>query len=219
MKILDVPQAGKRGVTVSQGGRYGQVSRALVIPTNPSTPAQSAARGFFGAASEGWRQLSQTQRNAWTAAAAGMQTKSKLGQSGAMTGLQLYVKVNNTLTTYGEPAVETPPAMPQFPALAVVALAITDTAGVVAIKLTCPTDPGDATIIRASAPQSAGVNSTPHTYVIGICPAPAAGACDITGLYTAKFGVPPVGTKVFIQANQYVDGYESPIRTFNAIVP
>jgi hypothetical protein len=37
MKILDIPQSGKRGLTVSQGGRYGQISRALVIPSNPRT--------------------------------------------------------------------------------------------------------------------------------------------------------------------------------------
>jgi hypothetical protein len=33
MKILDIPQSGKRGLTVSMPGRYGQVSRALVVPT------------------------------------------------------------------------------------------------------------------------------------------------------------------------------------------
>jgi len=40
MTILDIPQAGKRGLTVSQGGRYGQISRALVILSAP--PASSA---------------------------------------------------------------------------------------------------------------------------------------------------------------------------------
>jgi hypothetical protein len=32
MKILDIPRSGKRGLNVSQAGRYGQISRALVIP-------------------------------------------------------------------------------------------------------------------------------------------------------------------------------------------
>ena len=40
MKILDIPQSGKEGLSVSLQGRYGQVRRALVIPTNPRTSAQ-----------------------------------------------------------------------------------------------------------------------------------------------------------------------------------
>ena len=50
-------------------------------------------------------------------------------------------------------------------------------------------------------------------------PAPVAGAADITGLYTARFGVPAVGSKVFVVANQYVDGYEDLGTEFTAMVP
>ncbi len=41
MKILDIPQSGKKGLNVSMNGRYGQVRRTLVIPTNPRTPGPS----------------------------------------------------------------------------------------------------------------------------------------------------------------------------------
>jgi hypothetical protein len=41
----------------------------------------------------------------------------------------------------------------------------------------------------------------------------------ITGIYKARFGVPPVGKKVFVQVNQVVDGWESLPVTFWAIVP
>jgi hypothetical protein len=36
---------------------------------------------------------------------------------------------------------------------------------------------------------------------------------------TARYGVPPVGTKVFVRVNQYVDGWEDLPLTFAAIVP
>jgi len=42
---------------------------------------------------------------------------------------------------------------------------------------------------------------------------------DITGLYTARYGVPPVAKKVYIQVNQFVDGWESRPVSFWAIVP
>ena len=42
---------------------------------------------------------------------------------------------------------------------------------------------------------------------------------DITDLYTARFGAPTVGSKVYVQVNQFVDGWESLPRTFVGIVP
>jgi len=55
--------------------------------------------------------------------------------------------------------------------------------------------------------------------VLGTCPVPAGGSADITSLYTARYGVPPVGTKVFVSVNQMVDGWEDRPVTFSAIVP
>ena len=54
---------------------------------------------------------------------------------------------------------------------------------------------------------------------LGICPVPAQGSCDITSLYTAKFGVPAPGAKVFVSVHQMVNGYTDVPRRFSAIVP
>ena len=48
---------------------------------------------------------------------------------------------------------------------------------------------------------------------------PVGGSADITSLYTARYGVPKAGTKVYVQVNQVVDGWESLPRAFSAIVP
>jgi hypothetical protein len=40
-----------------------------------------------------------------------------------------------------------------------------------------------------------------------------------TTLYTARYGVPPVGKKVYVRVNQFVDGWEDLPVTFSAIVP
>jgi hypothetical protein len=90
---------------------------------------------------------------------------------------------------------------------------------VIALRLTCPTDPGENTIVRGSAPVSQGRGSNASFRVLGMCPAPVAGSADITGLYTARYGVPPVGKKVFVRVNQFVDGWEDLPVTFSAIVP
>jgi hypothetical protein len=131
----------------------------------------------------------------------------------------LFNKINCTLLLFGQTQVVTPPAPPVFPDLAPQGLVITNTGGVIALKLTCPTDPGDNTIVRASSPLSAG-RATCNSYrILGACPAPVAGAADITGLYTARYGVPPAGMKVFVRVNQFVDGWEDIAAKFSAIVP
>jgi hypothetical protein len=219
MKILDIPQSGKRGLNVSQDGQFGQISRAAGRVANPRTPAQVAVRDTMERVSAAWRALTELQRVAWMAAAKETMSNPRLNQSGSLSGFLLFTKINCTLVQFGQPQVVAPPARPQFPALAPQNLVITNTGGVVALKLTCPTDPGDNTIVRAAAPLSQGRETCNDFRVLGMCPAPVLGAADITGLYTARHGVPTVAKKVYVSINQFVDGWESRPTTFWAIVP
>ena len=66
-----------------------------------------------------------------------------LGQSGPLTGLQLYTKLNAALAIVAEPPVSAPPAKPTFDPNVAQSLEITNLAGVVAIKLVC-SGSGDA---------------------------------------------------------------------------
>jgi hypothetical protein len=52
-----------------------------------------------------------------------------------------------------------------------------------------------------------------------MCPTPAQGAADITSLYTSQYGVPPVGTKVFVTVSLLMGEWESIPVTFWGIVP
>jgi hypothetical protein len=219
MKILDIPQSGKRGLNVSQAGQFGQISRALAIPSNPRTRSQMTVRANLTKVSSRWRALQEPQRQAWMAAAKEAKSTSRLGQSGTLSGFLLFTKINCTLAQFGQDQVDAPPAHPQFNDLAPQNLVITNTAGVIVLKLTCPTSPGENTIVRGSAPVSQGRESYGSFRVLGTCPAPVQGSADITSLYTARYGVPPAGTKVFVRVNQFVDGWEDLPVTYSAIVP
>ena len=219
MKILDIPQSGKRGLYVSQGGRYGQISRAFVIPSNPRTASQTSVRAILTRVAAAWRGLQEAQRAAWTAAASGVNSTSRLGQSGPLTGQQLFNKINCTLAQFGQDQVQVPPARPQFPSLAPQNLVIANASGAITLKLTCPASPGQSTIVRGSKPVSQGYGKFTDFRVLGMCPAPVQGSADITSLYTARYGVPAVGTKVFVSVNQVVGGWEDHAVTFAAIVP
>ena len=219
MKILDIPQSGKRGLNVSQAGQFGQISRALAIPSNPRTPAQMGVRTTLGRVAARWRVLQEAQRAAWMAAAKEAKSNTRLGQNGTLSGFQLFAKINCTLAQFGQDQVDAPPPQPQFPDLAPQSLVITNTTGVIALKLSCPTNPGENTIIRASAPVSQGRETCDDYRVLGLCPAPVDNAADITSLYTARYGVPPAAKKVYVRANQFMGGWESLPTTFWAIVP
>jgi hypothetical protein len=163
--------------------------------------------------------LTDAQQDAWNVAANGFQSRPTLGQSGPLTGLQLFVRINCKLGLLGQDAVDAPPVAPQFPSLAVQSLVITNTAGVIAVKLACPTNPGESTVLRASPPQNSAIRACRNFRIIGICPAPADGSADITALYTAEFGAVPAGKRLFVRASTMVNGFESLPRQFQARVP
>ena len=219
MKILDIPQSGKRGLNVSQDGAFGQISRATGRVANPRTTAQMTTRGILTKVSARWRALQEVQRVAWMAAAKEAKSNPRLNQSGNLSGFLLFTKINCTLAQFGQAKVTAPPAPPEFPDLAPQNLVITNTGGVVAIKLTCPTSPGENTIVRASAPVSAGRETCADFRLLGTCPAAVQGSSDITSLYTARFGAPSATKKVFVQVSQMVNGWEQVPVSFWAIVP
>jgi hypothetical protein len=219
MKILDIPQSGKRGLNVSQKSRNGLVSRALVIPTQPETDAQLRIRSYLRSVASQWRGLTQTQRDTWTAEASAHQSKSRLGQSGALTGFQLYAKINCSRLNIGDDVVQAPPAEPVFGLLPVSGLVITNAAGVITLKLTASDAPPDGTMLWGAKPCSQGVNSARGVVFLGTLESPVGGAINITSAYTARYGSPVVGKKVFVKVNQNINGWEDTPRQFWAIVP
>ena len=219
MKRICDPSSGKLGITVYQGGRYGQVVRALAIPTNPRSTAQSTARANMTTVSRGWRGLTEEQRAAWTAAALSVQSKPRLGLYGQLTGSQLYMKINASILEIGGSIVSAPPAVPEFVTLPVSALVITNAAGVIALKLTTTDSPPDGTCLAGAAPCSAGIARCPDTVGLGTLDSPVANDITITTAYVSRFGVPAVGKKVFVKVNESTNGWQALPTIFSAIVP
>jgi hypothetical protein len=213
------PTSGSIGTETYLIGRNGQVVRDRVTPANPRTSPQTMQRSILATVAARWRTLTDGDRTSWSSAARTHQTKPRLGMSGPLTGEQLFCRINTVLATFGQDQVDIPPAYPVFGLLATVNLVITNTVGVIAIKLTCPNSPGENTAVRASAPCSAGIARTPRQVLIGTVPTPAQGSADITSLYTARFGVPGEGSRLFVTCNMFTDGWESPFVTFTAVVP
>lgn len=219
MKRICDPSSGKLGNQVYLLGRNGQVVRTRVVPSNPSSSAQTTARANFTTASKGWDLLTQAQQLAWIAAAAALQSKARLGMSGPLTGNQYFVKVNANLLELGSAMVDAPPAAPEDQDAGAVNLVITNTGGTIAVRLTCPTTPSEGTTVLAAAPVRNGVHRCPNLVSLGEIPAPVTGSSTITTQYTARFGVPAVGSKVWVGVKTSANGVDGPLKTFSAVVP
>ena len=217
-RICD-PTSGKIGNQVYQGGRNGQVVRTRAIPINPRSSAQRQARAYLTTESRAWDGLTDAQRLAWTNAAKEVQSKSRLGMSGTLTGNQLFVKINTSLLTIGGDAVTAPPAVPSWEALPITALTITNVSNVVAIKLTTTGAPADGSMLRGAAPCNPGIARCPDVAYLGTLDSPVSNAITITAAYTARYGVPAVGKRVFVTVNQNIDGWQDIPLQFDAVVP
>ena len=108
---MSVPytQCGKRGDTVWQRNRYGQISYPYHKPANPRTAAQRFVRAHFGLISARWRTLSEEQRLAWSRAAKSRKTRRRLGQRWPMMGYNYFIQVNVLLVNRGLEPVDWPP--------------------------------------------------------------------------------------------------------------
>ncbi len=93
-------RSGSIGATVYSRNRFGQYIRARSLPVNPNTARQVAVRNAVRALSIAWQlQLTQFQRDGWTAYAANVSWLNRLGETVKLTGLNHYVRTNVNLVS------------------------------------------------------------------------------------------------------------------------
>ena len=219
MKLISSPQSGRVGTVVYVNTRYGQLARQYVIPSNPRTPAQQRQRNQFGAASSRWRALTPEQRAAWNLAAANQTRVTSAGYRTARNGYSFFVSITSKRAYLGQPGCDLPPAEPAFSPNPVAELTATNLQGSVRLTLRVPVAPALQTVVQAAPPASAGLRSVDHFSTLGMLPAPVDGWSDITGLYVARYGTPPVGTAVFVRTRQYADGWSDVPKLTSALIP
>ena len=218
-KKLDVPQSGKVGTTISVATRYGQTERQYVKPRDPKTQAQMRIRANLGRVAARWRTLTEEQRRAWTLAAQDARSRPRLGESARLTGCQLFIKINCARAALRLDQFEDPPKVPEFGPNSVGELSVTNTRGRIALKLDVPSAPAKHTVVLGAAPCSAGRYFVRHFNILGLLPEPDGGVSEITELYVARYGAPPVGSRVCIRTQQQINGWEDLPRQTSAIVP
>src|SRR5208282_1941195 len=209
MKVQDVPMSGKRGRIVAFKSRFGQCEREHTRPTRPRTAAQSRASSDFGRASLGWNGLTEKQREAWCEFSKKVHSHPRGGQSGPLTGQNLFTALNRNQALLGLPPFLYPPERPVFDPIPVEALTITEGRAGIALKLTLTEPPTGHVLVYASRPYNAGRHYCDKFICLGPLPAPRAGQTDITALYVKVSGEPWPGSRVILRIVQQVNGWRS----------
>jgi hypothetical protein len=190
-----------------------------VHPRNPRTAEQQRNRGNFGSVASRWRALTPDQRAAWCAAAANRFTGTHSGRQVALTGYSYFVSANSRRAELDLPQFDLPPAEPTFSPNPVAELVVTNTGGTITLKLHVPSLPAQYTLVQGAATVSTGIRRVQHFPFLGLLPPPTDGWSDITELYVARYGVPPVGKVIFIRTCQQIDGWSDVPKLTSVLVP
>lgn len=206
MKILADPRSGSyQGITSSRN-RYGQYVRTRASPVQPRTPAQLNQRARMSTNAAAWRGLTAAQRAGWLDLGLSISRTDALGQSYTLNGFAAFCSVNNNNLDAGNAAVSDAPSIVTPPDLATVTLTLTAAAFSIAYTAT-PLAAGVKLFAYASPQRSAGRNFEGDYRLLTVSAAAAASPLVILTAYTAKFGVPIVGNKIFLRLGTYQAGF------------
>ena len=192
---------GKSNGHVFSKNRGGAVIRTKVTPSNAQSVAQSNVRNRFTGLAQGWRGLTQAQRNAWNSAVASFSRTDIFGDLRNPSGANLYQRLNNNLLAIGETALTVPPLPSEVQA--VVASAVSAAVGTPAMSQTfAPAIDADTKCqVFGTAPVSAGKSFVKSEFrLLGTLSTSDTSPKNILSLYTAKFGnTGAIGQKIFIK--------------------
>jgi hypothetical protein len=198
---LVIDGRGKIGGHVASKNRGGAYLRTKVTPVNGQTSAQTSIRNRFTTLSQGWRGLTEAQRDAWNAAIADYSRTDIFGDLHQPTGFNLYQRLNNNLVTIGEAAISTPPLPSAVGEVVASSLAVAAGAGTMSLVMAGAV-PADTNVkVFACAPVSAGKSFVKSQYrLISILAPAAATPVNLKAAYEAKFGsVGMAGQKIFVK--------------------
>jgi len=219
MKTRKGKQSGTFGDRVYVSSKYGQIVRRRPRRGKGVTEARVRARAAYFMVPPRWRRLTDEQRGAWNTAVAEGKGRSGHGRTAPSDGYHFFNMINCTLLAAGQSLVSDPPQPVKFRRNPVRRLIITRRQGRIRLELEVSDAPAAFVFVLGSPPCSAGISVRSNYAIIGLLPAPVRGRSDITELYIKKFGVPPVGTRVFIRTRQMINGWEDKAKETNALVP
>jgi hypothetical protein len=187
-------------------------------PINAPTLDQLRARAEMSTLSAAWNNLTDEQRETWGAEARADRRGGRAARTRRRSGRRAFFKANFHRLALTQELFTDPPGPGSFYPTPLVRLVITNRAGRITLKLYLAHGRAEGVMVSSWHPCNAGAMVWIKFIRIGLLPAPHRGMSDITRLYVAKFGVPPVGKKIFIRVQQMNDYSGRVFYTTSAVV-
>ena len=189
---------GKIGGHVASKNRAGAYLRTKVTPSNPNTVAQAQARGILASLSQGWGQLTDSQRQGWNDAVKEWGTTDIFGDIKNPSGINLFVKLNSNLLSIGHPSLSDVPAKSEVPAVIVLDASYKIATDNLSITFNSALADGYIALVRATPTLSAGVSFVKSQFRVIGYENVVADNLGLVGDYSAKFGNPSVGANIYV---------------------
>jgi len=195
--------SGKVGGNVFSRNGSGAYLKSFSMPVNPNTTRQQAVRAAFATQVATWRNLTSAQQQLWKDIAPQYPAQDALGNQIQYSGQQLYIKLNQSLTTAGLTAITSPLVPQSFSALVFGDFTMTNTAGVLTaadVEISAAGTSDESFIVTMTPSLSAGITSpgkSSFRKVFTENDASSGATLDVVTAYQALYGNPELGTKVF----------------------
>lgn len=177
------------------------IRRQFVIPALVQNSFTQAVRATFTAFSQAFRSLTQDQQDGWNNSTA-FTTTNRLGRVSILKGKPLYQRLNQNLAAIGHVGIDDCPLPVAVPAITAITPVMDFSSDTMTLTFApTPTDADVTHILFATAPQGTGINKPRKSSFrqIGIIAGATATGYNFKADYQAKFGVAPVGSKVFVK--------------------
>ena len=208
MKFLGNPSSGSYRECTYGHNRFGQYVRNRSTPVNPNTTQQGVVRARMSSNAAGWRSLTDAQRAGWETLGAQIQRTDSLGQVYTLNGFMAYCSVNNNKLAAGDAIISDAPLLATPADLLTVTVTLTAAAFSIAYTAT-PLAAGVRLFSFTSPQQSAGRMFCGDYRLLAVSAAAAASPANVYAAYVARFGLPVVGSRIFLSLQTYLGGFLS----------
>lgn len=216
-----VKVSGKVGGSVFSSSKSTQVVRANPSQSNPARRAASYVKATMVRFNQAWRSLTEAQRSAWRNAAQSIVEYDSLGNPYNLNGSQYYARVAFQNAYYNGSSISLPPVLLSMPtARCDNAVFNTGASSFVLSHFILGSTVGMWLVIKCSKPCSKGsLSNNRYCRVISVF-APVGTSSNLYSAYVAVYGVPPVGSRIFIQSQikTVSTGQSAPVQFFSCVV-
>jgi len=146
-----------------------------------------------------------------------MTRTDSLGSTYTLTGFMCYCSLNNNLVAAGNATITDAPGLVTPPTILTAVPTLTAVAFSVAYTVT-PLGAGSRLFSFVSPQRSAGRTFEADLRLLSVSAAAAASPANLLAAYTAKFGIPVVGNRIFMSFTTFLSGFQSGPLVTSAVV-